>query len=92
GMESSMLMENLTCLHKKDTVKFVVGSLSDLKRAHELINNYNLTNQCHVYFSPVYNQIHPSDIVNFMKEHRCNGVNLQLQLHKLIWSPEERGV
>jgi 7-carboxy-7-deazaguanine synthase len=31
-------------------------------------------------------------MVDFMKENRMVGVNLQLQLHKVIWDPEKRGV
>ena len=31
-------------------------------------------------------------MVEFMKEHRMNAVRLQLQLHKFIWDPNEKGV
>ncbi len=92
GMESYMLTENFTYLQNKDTVKFVIGCTDDLEKAGKIINTYDLTKRCHVYFSPVYNQIHPADIVDFMKAHHNNGVNLQLQLHKFIWPPDKRGV
>ena len=32
------------------------------------------------------------EMVEVMKEQRMNGVNLQLQMHKFIWEPNERGV
>lgn len=92
GMESQMNMENYAFLQEEDTVKFVSGSMGDLERAKEIIDRYELTQKCHVYLSPVFGQIEPADMVEFMKENHMNGVNLQLQLHKFIWDPKERGV
>ncbi len=92
GMEERMCLENFSYLEKRDTVKFVCGSREDLEKAQEIIDRYGLTKMCHVYFSPVFGQIEPEEMVEFMKEKKLNGVNLQLQLHKFIWSPDERGV
>lgn len=92
GMESAMELGNYNYLKSDDTVKFVSGSLSDLERAVEIIEKYELTKKCSVYISPVFGSIDPADIVEFMKNKRLNGVKLQLQLHKFIWDPEERGV
>ena len=92
GMEKFMLMENYKFLDKMDTVKFVSGSRSDLERAAEIISGYDLTEKCHIYLSPVFGKIIPEDMVNFMLEKKLNGVNLQLQLHKIIWDPDKRGV
>lgn len=92
GMESHMLTENFSCLSKKDTLKFVVGDKYDLIRAEEIINKYGLTDKCNVYFSPVFGKIEPEEIADFMKERNLNKVRLQLQLHKIIWKPDMRGV
>ncbi len=92
GMEIMMLTANFELLAKQDTVKFVSGSIEDLERARDVIDMYGLTEKCSVYISPVFGEIEPADIVEFMKENRMNGVNLQLQMHKLIWDPQERGV
>ncbi len=92
GMEKFMCTENFSYLTKTDTVKFVVGGLMDLNRAVEIIRTFDLTARCFVYFSPVFGKIHPDIIVSFMKEHRLNQVRLQLQLHKYIWEPTQRGV
>ena len=58
----------------------------------EIINVYGLTDRCRVYFSPVFGKIKPVEIAEFMKERKLNGVRLQLQLHKIIWNPDMRGV
>lgn len=92
SMEEKMILENFQHLSKKDTVKFVVGSIEDLNRAKEIIGQFNLTEKVNVYLSPVFGSIEPQEIVEFMKDNNMNKVNLQLQLHKIIWAPEERGV
>lgn len=91
-MENKMCLDNFKYLTLKDTVKFVVGTIEDLKKAKEIIERYSLIGKCAVYFSPVFNSIAPIEIVKFMKESRLNGVNLQLQIHKFIWDPESKGV
>lgn len=92
GMEKYMTMENYCDLNRQDTVKFVVKNISDLERAKTVIEENNLTEQCNVYISPVFGSIEPEQIVEFMIENHMNDVNLQLQLHKIIWNPEKRGV
>ena len=91
-MEEKMLLKNFETLTEYDTVKFVVGDEFDLSKAKEIIDNYGLTEQCHVFFSPIYKAIEGETIVEFMKTNKLNKVRLQIQLHKIIWSPEERGV
>lgn len=92
GMEDKMCLRNLDILTYKDTVKFVSGSIEDLERAREIIERYGLIDKCHVYISPVFGKINLPDIVEYMKEHKMNKVNMQLQMHKFIWDPQERGV
>ena len=92
GMEKAMRIENYALLRSEDTVKFVCGSRNDLEKAAEIIGKYKLIDRCHVYLSPVFGKIDPKDMVSFMLERKLNGVNLQLQLHKFIWDPNEKGV
>ncbi len=92
GMENHMLTENFSYLTLRDAVKFVVGDKYDLLRAEEIINGYGLKEKCRVYFSPVFGKIKPEEIADFMKERKLNSVRLQLQLHKIIWEPDRRGV
>ena len=92
GMEAAMCLDNFALLQQTDTVKFVAGSQEDLERALELIQRYRLPQRCHVYLSPVFGKIDPADMVEFMKQHRLNAVRLQLQMHKFIWDPNQKGV
>ncbi len=92
GMENHMLTDNYSFLQPQDAVKFVSGSINDLEKACEIIGKYCLTDKCKVYISPVFGNIKPDEIVDFMLGKKLNGVRLQLQLHKYIWDPEKRGV
>ena len=92
NMEKYMNTDNFSLLEKSDTVKFVSGSIADLEKAVEMIEKYSLLEKCHVYISPVFDKINPAEIVDFMIKRNLNGVRLQLQLHKLIWEPNRRGV
>ena len=92
GMEAAMLTENYAFLTESDTVKFVSGSIDDLRKAVQIIKRFDLVNRCRVYISPVFGRIGPAEIVDFMAAEKLNGVRLQLQLHKFIWEPDKRGV
>ena len=92
GYEKSMVLSNFELLSPDDTVKFVSGSTEDLERAYQIIQEYDLLRKCHVYFSPVFGDIEPVEIVNFMMDHKLNEARLQIQMHKVIWHPDKRGV
>lgn len=92
GMEDGMILSNFDLLGRGDCVKFVVGSDEDLNRAKHIIDRYSLTRKCGVYISPVFGEIEPVKIVEFMIEHNLNDVNMQIQMHKVVWNPDKRGV
>ena len=91
-MTDSMYINNLNVVENKDVYKFVVGSMEDLQMAYELIIKYDLTSKCLVYLSPVTGNIDMQEIVEFMKDKNLNKVRLQVQLHKIIWDKNARGV
>lgn len=90
GMEKRMILENLSLLTSKDVLKFVVGSEEDLDRSLEILEQYQPN--CQIYFSPVFKEIEPKVIVDFILYHKLNNCKVQVQLHKIIWDPKERGV
>lgn len=93
GMNSHMSIDNYLGLRSTDVLKFVVGSKEDLIDADRVISALTLQKRYpEFYLSPIFGQIEPVDIVEFMKEHHYNNVRIQLQMHKFIWPPEQRGV
>ncbi|MBL4931239.1 putative 7-carboxy-7-deazaguanine synthase QueE [Clostridium paridis] len=92
NMEQKMDTKNYENLRDIDVCKFVIESMEDLQKAKEVIEKYKLSEKCLVYFSPITTKIKPVEIVEFMKVNKMNNIRLQIQLHKIIWSPETRGV
>lgn len=92
GMTDKMNYNNLKCIDENYVYKFVIADMADLEKAYEIISSYNLSERCRVYLSPVTGSIEMSEIVEFMKEKNINKVRLQVQLHKIIWDKNERGV
>jgi len=92
NMENKMDLANYKYLTFRDTVKFVAGSNEDLQKSKLIIDEHELTNKTNVYISPIFGNINLETIVDFMKVNKMNKVNLQMQLHKIIWDPNKRGV
>ena len=92
NMENKMFLDNLKKLDKRDVIKFVSGSQKDLEILKNIVEKYNLIERTKVYVSPVFGAIEPSVIVDWMIENNLNGMNLQIQMHKIIWDPEKKGV
>lgn len=92
GQEDKMCIHNLMHPSKRNSFKFVIGSEEDLDKTYEIITKYELQSRTNVLLSPVFGQMNPKRIVEFMKENNLNRVRLQLQLHKIIWDPNKRGV
>ncbi|MCD7826439.1 MAG: putative 7-carboxy-7-deazaguanine synthase QueE [Clostridiaceae bacterium] len=92
GMEQAMDRNNFKVLTERDAVKFVVSDRQDLLRALAVAKEDLSQSGCQIFLSPVFGKIQPDEIVAFMKEEQFTRARLQLQLHKLIWDPEQRGV
>ena len=90
------LWSNIQHLTKRDEVKFVVGSREDYEWAREKMREHNLAARCHaVLLSPIFGRIESREIVEWMlADSRESGLaaRFQLQMHKFIWAPTQRGV
>ncbi len=88
---------NLDYLLPHDEVKFVLGDRRDYEWAKAFIRTHGLHQKVHaILFSPVFEWLAPATLANWMLEDHLQkqfpNVRLQLQLHKYIWSPDQRGV
>jgi 7-carboxy-7-deazaguanine synthase len=81
----------LAGLAPHDEVKFVVCSEDDFRWSLEVVRGHGLEGRVEVLFSPVHGAVDPRDLAAWMLE---SGVRarLNLQLHKIVWGPEARGV
>lgn len=91
GMEKKNLYENLDYIKSSDEVKFVIGNREDYEWTKQKLNEYDLTNEAKILCSVVFGKLEPLTLVKWILEDRLK-VRFQLQMHKFIWKPEERGV
>lgn len=94
GENSKMLLSNIPLLRENDVLKIVMRK-EDEAEVFNLLNE-NMT-KAYVYLSPVFGDYEPSELVTFLKHLKNCGVDVskvrvQVQLHKVIWKPDERGV
>lgn len=90
GMEDRMMLSNLKALKETDVLKFVVGSKHDLDTMKRVIEEYEP--ECRIYVSPVFGMIEAHELVEYVLENNLDNVTVQVQLHKIIWDPNKRGV
>ncbi len=92
GEVEKNLWSNIDYLGSRDEVKFVIGSREDYEWSSDKVRRFDLPKRCHaVLFSPIFGRIDPRKIVEWILADRLD-VRFQLQMHKFIWSPTQRGV
>lgn len=91
GMMKKNLYDNIRYLKSDDEVKFVIGSREDYEWTKGIIDKYDLLNKCEILLSVVFGALEPVRLVNWVLEDKLN-VRFQLQMHKFIWNPSEKGV
>lgn len=90
-MNDKMNINSFNCLsYDKDIVKCVVSNQEDMDNALKYLDS--IDNKFNIWFSPVFGAIEPKEIVEYIKKHKRQDVTVQVQLHKIIWDPELRGV
>ena len=90
GMSSYMKESNFQYLNKYDVLKFVVGNHEDLTQMKHILSSYLILAQ--IFVSPVFGEIEPKEIVEYLLAHELYDVKTQVQLHKILWPADMRGV
>ena len=90
GEVENNLWTNLTHLKPQDEVKFVLCNREDYEWAKELISTHKINEKCPVLFSPVYSQVNPTALAEWVLADKL-AVRMQVQLHKILWG-ERPGV
>ncbi len=84
GELENNLWSNLAHLKKADEVKFVLCSRADYEWAKEILAVHYLADKCTVLFSPVYSQVNPTELAEWVLADKLP-VRMQLQMHKILW-------
>ncbi len=83
--------ENIPHLKPHDEIKFVLGSRRDYDWAKEKIGELDLVGKHTILVAPVWGQIDPRELAEWVLEDGLS-VRLQVQLHKILWGAETRGI
>ena len=91
GEEGRNRWENLRELKPGDEIKFVLASRSDYEWARGRVEEHRLLPAHPVLFSPVWDELPPADLAAWILADRL-AVRFQLQVHKVLFGSEARGV
>lgn len=91
GMTDRMHWPNVQKLAAKDEAKFVLADRADYDWARDVVTHHDLAHRCTVLFSPVFGALELRHLAEWVLADRLP-VRVQTQLHKLIWTPDMRGV
>lgn len=93
GENDHMCDNFIKLLRTKDVLKIVCNE-DDFEDIEQMLKRVKPRAQ--IFISPIFNEIKPEMLVNFSKRLRdkgiCDNVRVQIQLHKIIWEPDARGV
>jgi 7-carboxy-7-deazaguanine synthase len=83
---------NVARLSARDEVKFAIKNRADYEWSRAATRKHDLPARCNaVLFAPVFGELEPKQLVEWILEDRLD-VRFQLQLHKLVWGPDAKGV
>jgi 7-carboxy-7-deazaguanine synthase len=83
--------DNLKRMAPHDEVKFVIKDRADYDFALDVLRRHDLSRAAAILFSPVHGVLDPRTLSEWMLADRVPA-RLQIQLHKIIWTPSTRGV
>ncbi len=90
GEAERMLPGNLRLLEPQDELKFVVADDADFAEACRVLDEYRP--RALALFSPVWETMPPARLVEKLLQSGRKDVKLNMQIHKIIWHPDTRGV
>jgi 7-carboxy-7-deazaguanine synthase len=91
GEDRKMLLENFSALTPRDEVKFVIATEEDYRYAKEVLARHCAKAPYAVLFSPAFGLLSPEKLAGWMVGDRLDA-RFQLQLQKLVWGPDARGI
>lgn len=91
GEVEANLWEVLDDLDANDEIKLVLASERDYAWAAQTLRERRLDAICPVLLSPVWGRLDTAELVRWMLRDRLPA-RLNLQLHKVVWPPDARGV
>jgi 7-carboxy-7-deazaguanine synthase len=90
GEADSFDMRNLKYLTDRDEIKFVIADAGDYDFSKDFISTHLIKKGVTINFSPVYGLMPGMELADRILADQLS-VRLNLQLHKILWGPAQRG-
>lgn len=91
GMAAHNNLANLPCIKPADEIKFVICDRNDYEWSKNMVLDQGLSKRCTILFSPAAGKIPPRELADWILQDKLD-VRLNMQLHKIIFNPDERRV
>ncbi len=91
NMSDKNELSNLSYIKPNDEIKFVICDRRDYEWSKRMVIEQGLSKRCTVLFSPAGGRIEERELAAWILEDRLD-VRLNLQIHKIIFDPDQRGV
>ncbi len=91
GMSKEMDFSNLDYIKSSDEIKFVITNREDYEWSKDIIQKYKLMEKCKLLFSPAFGTLPPENLAKWIIGDKLK-IRFNLQLHKYIFSSEQRGI
>ena len=91
GMSKEMDFSNLNYIKSSDEIKFVITNREDYEWSKDIIQKYKLMEKCKLLFSPAFGTLPPENLAKWIIGDKLK-IRFNLQLHKYIFSSEQRGI
>ena len=91
GMSARNRYPNVELLKATDELKFVIKDRHDYEWAKNIILKDKLSDRFTVLMSPVFGKIENVELAQWILDDGLK-VRYQIQIHKYIWDPQQRGV
>ncbi len=83
--------DNLRHLTMQDQVKFVIKDRTDYDWAFDVIHKHQLEDLVQILISPVFGSLDLQQLTGWVLDDHLQA-RVQIQMHKIIWKPETKGV
>lgn len=90
GEREKMIESNFHLMDERDEIKFVIANREEFDEAMEVVRR--CVRKGNILFSPVWETLPPSRLVEWILAGENKRIKLNLQTHKYIWDPNKRGV
>jgi len=91
GSEMEQRLANVQDLNYNDGIKFVIATDDDLGEAHTVFQNICSITGAHFWVGAAWGKYDNQKIIDYIFKHNLPW-RLNYQVHKVIWTPTQRGI